>query len=365
MANETAVSRVARDRNLGDDLVNLPQVSDNQCSSFHVSQGELDLDASIRGAHLDSRFSRNLRGTTFEILNVADGVAGKRPSVTFTIKNQEGAPILPSTMDRLSPVLAGPTTDYSSFVSEDARKTTGSTDGRFEWTFQNHIAATATGTFSISIEGYKNITLLPGTKKETVVRDAGMNKQSYFSVNGSAVLSRRTVLKTEKCNACHLQLEAHGRNRNQVERCVQCHNVSQTDGAGRPAAAGPAQAITFNVMIHSIHTGENLTREFAIYGGSGPKNDFSDVIFPGDRRDCQKCHVNGSEQLLLPGYVSTVNNPRAPASPVGAVTAACTGCHTTDEAFSHALANTTSLGESCTVCHGKNAEFSIDKVHAH
>jgi hypothetical protein len=28
------------------------------------------------------------------------------------------------------------------------------------------------------------------------------------------------------------------------------------------------------------------------------------------------------------------------------------------------LINTSRLGESCTVCHGTTADFSIDKVHA-
>lgn len=348
----------------GQNHVDLPQVSDSQCATCHIPQGELEFDASIRGAHLDSRFSRDLPGTVFEVVSVADGVTGKRPTVTFTVKDKAGNPIPPSSMDRLNLVLAGPTTDYNFFVSEDVRKAEGAADGRNYWTFQNPIASAAAGTYSIGIEGYRNIKLLPGTRKEQTVRDAGMNKVAYFSVDGSKVLPRRTVVQIEKCNACHLQLEMHGRSRNRIEYCVRCHNVNQTDAAGRPAAAGPAQSINFKVMIHSIHTGENLTREFAIYGGSGSKSDFGDVAFPGDRRNCAKCHANGSEQLPLPDYVSTVNNPRAPFNPVGAITAACTGCHTEDSVYSHALANTTALGESCSVCHGQNAEFSVNKAHA-
>ncbi|MDP2998683.1 MAG: OmcA/MtrC family decaheme c-type cytochrome, partial [Bryobacterales bacterium] len=292
--------------------VDLPQVSDSQCANCHIPQGELEFDASIRGAHLDSRFSRDLPGTVFEVVSVSDGVAGKRPTVTFTVKDKAGNPIPLSAMDRLTLVLAGPTTDYSFFVSEDVRQAEGVADGRNYWTFRDPIAPAAKGTYSIGIEGYRSIRLLPGTKKEQTVRDAGMNKLAYFSVDGSKVLPRRTVVQIEKCNSCHLQLEFHGRNRNQTEYCVRCHNVNQTDAAGRPAAAGPAQAITFKVMIHSIHTGADLTREFAIYSGSGRKFDFSDVRFPGDRRNCAKCHVNGSEQLPLPDYVSKVNNPRAP-----------------------------------------------------
>ena len=364
--NRTACGACHDDVNFatGEGHLDLPQVSDSLCSTCHIPQGELEYDASIRGAHLDPRFSTTLPGTVFEILKVDDGAAGKRPTVTFSIKDKKGNPILPSDMDRLSLVLSGPTTDYKLFVSEDARKATGSTDGRYVWTFQNPIAPDARGSYAVGIEGYKNIKILPGTKKEQTVRDAGMNKTFYFSVDGSKVLPRRKVVAIEKCDACHLQLEMHGRNRNDVEHCVQCHNVNQTDAAGRPASAGPPQAITFKIMIHSIHTGHDLTREFAIYGGSGTKTDFGDVHFPGDRRDCAKCHVNNSEQLPLPDGVSSVNNPRSPYNPIGAIAAACTGCHTDDSVYSHALAMTTPIGESCEVCHGKGMEFSVDRVHA-
>jgi hypothetical protein len=43
---------------------------------------------------------------------------------------------------------------------------------------------------------------------------------------------------------------------------------------------------------------------------------------------------------------------------------ACLGCHASRAAASHALAHTTTLGESCTVCHGPNATYSVNKVHA-
>ena len=35
----------------GENHVNLPQVSDNQCANCHIPQGELEFDASIKGAH--------------------------------------------------------------------------------------------------------------------------------------------------------------------------------------------------------------------------------------------------------------------------------------------------------------------------
>jgi hypothetical protein len=77
------------------------------------------------------------------------------------------------------------------------------------------------------------------------------------------------------------------------------------------------------------------------------------------------CHVNGSEQLPLQPGVKQVADMQGPINPVGTVTAACTACHQSVNAASHALVNTSDqLGESCDVCHGKDADFSVNKVHA-
>ena len=174
---------------------------------------------------------------------------------------------------------------------------------------------------------------------------------------------RRKVVDIANCNKCHTFLSPHGNNRNQISQCVLCHSPTQTDSPVRPPSAAPNQAINLAQMIHKIHTGENLTTDFTIYGFGGSKNNFNDVRFPGDRRDCAKCHVNNSELLPIAAKL-TVTDPRGPINPIGPIASACTGCHTEVAVASHALANTTALGESCEVCHGQDAEFSVSKVHA-
>jgi len=132
----------------------------------------------------------------------------------------------------------------------------------------------------------------------------------------------------------------------------------------RPAAKAPAQTVDFRTMIHKIHRGENLASEYTIYGFGGSVNDFTDVRFPGDLRDCEKCHSNSSEQLPLGDNLLNVTTPRGYINPTPPTTAACIACHTDKTAASHAVANTTTLGEACVVCHGPDAQFAIDKVHA-
>jgi len=348
----------------GEGHVNLPQISDSQCTTCHVPQGELEFDASILGAHTIERFSRDLPGAVFELLSVADGAAGKRPTVTFTIKDRSGKPVLPSEMSRLALVLAGPTSDYSTYVSEDATRAQGGQDGRYFWTFNTAIPADAKGSFAVGIEGYRNFTLLAGTKKERSVRDAGANKVIYFSVDGPRVEPRRTVVSLDKCNACHSSLSLHGDNRNRIEQCVICHNPVTTDTARRPADKRPPETIDFRMMIHRIHTGHELGYYYSVYGFGNVEHDYSHVGYPGRRNNCSGCHVGNSQQLPLKPNLLQVTDPRGPLNPVGPTTAACTSCHTSIAAASHALANTTRLGESCAACHGPQASFSLDRVHA-
>jgi hypothetical protein len=59
-----------------------------------------------------------------------------------------------------------------------------------------------------------------------------------------------------------------------------------------------------------------------------------------------------------------VSNPQGPLNPAPPSTAACTSCHDSVVASSHALANTTKQGESCETCHGPASDFSVNKLHA-
>lgn len=348
----------------GENHVNLPELDDNQCSRCHIPQGELEFDASILGAHTIPRFSKNLPGIVFKLIRVENGVAGRQPKVTFTVQNKAGKPITPSTMDRLTLVLAGPASDYTGYVSEDARKASLNGDGSYTHTFQYRIPSTATGTLTVGIEGYRTVKLLPGTLKEMSVRDAGHNAVLNFSADGSPVTPRRVVVALADCNSCHSSLSVHGDNRNDIEQCVLCHNPNSTDSAQRPVLANPSQTVDFRTMVHKIHRGQNLKNDYTVYGFQSSLNNFNGVQFPGDLRDCVKCHVNGSEQVPLPDGLLPVQNPRGFIKLESPTTAACLACHDAKDSASHALANTTQLGEACSVCHASDAEFSVNKGHA-
>lgn len=337
----------------GKNHVDLPQVTDNQCSQCHTPQGELEFDASIKGAHTIPEFSRDLAGTTFGIVKVDDAAPGKKPTVTFTLRDKNGKAILPSDMTSLQLRFGGPTVDYATLpISNDVRPAKGNPDGTYFWTFDTAIPADAKGSYTFAIQGYRNLTLMPGTAKQVVVRDVGQNKLMTVSIDGKPVVERRLIVSIDKCNNCHVALRLHGGSRNETKYCVMCHNPNTTDNATPPTG------VSFASMVHKIHTGEELTVDYTISNAN-----FNDVRFPGDRRDCTTCHVNDSQQLPVKAVLQ-VRDPRGPIDPVGPTTAACTGCHNDIAVASHALSNTTKLGEACSTCHGPASEFSVNKVHA-
>jgi len=378
--------------------VNLPQANDNQCTQCHIPKGELEFDASIMGAHTIPTQSATAPGLNFSILKVDNGVAGKAPTVTFTVKDNAGNGItmaqLTGGMNRLGLVLAGPTSDYGytnfgsdvtsqGYVSENPVPTAKcSPDGTCSYTFTHAIPAKATGTFAIGIEGRRQLDILPGTTIAQTTEVGAINKVSYFSVDGSTIQPRRQVVDIAKCNGCHSFLSLHGENRNQIEMCVLCHNPSENDGVRRAVATNPAdkalpnQSVNFALMIHKIHTGEKMATEFGttytIVGFGGSHNDFTEVRYPtmgntgavGDTAKCYMCHVNTSEANFPIGK-NNVADPQGKLNPAPATTSACTACHQTTSALSHAVSQSDpKFGESCDVCHATGTQFDVTKEHA-
>jgi OmcA/MtrC family decaheme c-type cytochrome len=366
------------------------QTDDTRCATCHAPQGTIDFDASITGAHVVPADSSLLSGLSVAITGVTNTLAGQKPVVAFTAKDNGGNALSPASLGSLSFTMGGPASDYGytsfgadvatpGYVTESALKAACS-GGACTYTFTHAVPADAKGTYAIGVEARRSEAILAGTPKAQTVQYGAPNQVSYFAVDGSAVTSRRVVVQTANCNRCHYQLSLHGSLRNNTEYCVMCHNPSNTDVSQRPAATlasertRPPQGINFNLLVHRIHTGDNLAalgRDYTVIGFGGSINDFSDVRFPamsptgspGDTRNCSLCHTGGSETNLPLGKNAVVD-PQGPINPAPAITSACTGCHAGLPSASHALSNANALGESCTVCHSTGAAFAVGMVHA-
>jgi OmcA/MtrC family decaheme c-type cytochrome len=342
---------------------NIVQLDDHQCNYCHIPQGTIEYDNSIVGAHTVGTRSSQLPGVKFTIVRVDNAKPGQKPTVTFTVKDGKGNTVDITTMSSLSLVMAGPTTDYNGYTSEDARKAT-LTGGQFAYTFATALPASAAGTYVVGIEGYNNVTIYPGTAKTQTVRDVGFNQVFYFSVDGSKVAARRQVVNQATCTGCHNKMMFHGGFRQNIEYCVVCHNPQMTDSAMRAKGDTP-ESINFKTMIHKIHTGADLATQFTVMGHGNSVNNYNDVGYVGDRRDCSQCHLPGTNQVPLPAGAASQVAPRDYLNPLPPTAGACLSCHTTQAAAAHAAINISpTLGEACAACHSTTSEASVDKVHA-
>jgi OmcA/MtrC family decaheme c-type cytochrome len=340
----------------GANHVNLVEQDDSQCQNCHGSKATMDFDASIPGAHLIPSNSASLPGLVTKVLRVDGATPGSAPTVTFSVNDKSGNPVDITKITSIRVVLAGPNTDYGTGaagirVSETPTKAAG-TNGVYVYPMTNKIPAGATGSYTVSIEASNTVTLLPGTVKATAAVDAANPVEYYFSVDKSAVAPRRQVVDTAKCAACHMNLGfVHGGTRNSVQECVICHNPALADGTS-------GQSVNLAWQIHSIHRGESLANPYVL----GSTN-YQDVRFPGDLRDCTACHFSGTYLVENVGAKALVASPGGFTKTTPPISAACQGCHDDMATASHALANTTVIGESCAACHKASEEFSVDRVH--
>jgi len=336
--------------------VNLPQVDDKLCQNCHTAQANLDFDASIPGAHLIPENSTSLPGLVSQIVKVDNATPGNSATVTFSVADKAGNPVDISKLTQMRVVLAGPNTDYNTGagairVSEDPTKTQGN-GGVYAYTMTNKIPAAAAGSYTISVEARNAVTLLPGTMKATPAMDAAKPVRYYFSVDKNKMTARRQVVASDKCTACHANLSfIHSGMRNDAQECTICHNPALVDGTSN-------QSVNLAWQIHSIHRGESLANPYIL----GTTN-YQEVRFPGDLRDCTTCHMAGTYLVENVGAKALVASPGGFTKTTPPISAACQGCHDDLPTASHALANTTVLGESCAACHSAGEQFSVDRVH--
>lgn len=372
--------------------------ADGDCRFCHLAEATAEFDISVPGAHVIPEQSHQLRGLVVDIRGLSSHAPGEMPTVEFAVTDAAGEPLRDlSGLNRLAFTLAGPTSDYTAVSTATAvGGGAGGTlsgpagDGAFTYTLPIAVPADAAGTWALGAEARRSVTLAAPEGGSRTVNEAAVNPVVTFSVDDAAAAVRRLVVEDTKCQSCHGELSRgfsiHGNLRNQVEYCVLCHNPNASDVGRRsrdPAAVARGEAVAsidFKFMIHKIHTGEDLAHHpYLIYAfGPAPANftaiDFSEVRFPGDRRNCQGCHADGTN-LLPPFPGAALGTQLAHLDPLsgalvidgrlGPITSACTSCHDSDAAAAHAETQTGSGGaEACAVCHAEGREFAVSAAHA-
>lgn len=148
---------------------------------------------------------------------------------------------------------------------------------------------------------------------------------------------------TDYCKACH-----------DYARYATGDSFSRLGGTSTSGWSGYGAAPLVR-RVHGLHYGHYLNFPEEIYAGN--PNAFNEVIFPQDIRNCTKCH-----------------DPKASTAwKEEPSRMACLACHDSAKAKTHARFNTQDPTpddpyggdelETCTICHGKDREFSPDKLH--
>jgi OmcA/MtrC family decaheme c-type cytochrome len=365
----------------------IPQTSDRDCQQCHRETLVEEFDRSVPGSHVvpyESSVNPQLELTITEVTAMTPG---SQPSVRFTIADKSG-PVDVTSLDRVAVVVGGPTSDFRQFASLTIQGFGSIGDltvhdvGDYTFTPAGYtVPVEAEGTWSVGMEARTvGIVVKPGGEEV----EFGANNPVVSidvvdgTLGGGSPVARREVIEESRCNACHYDLVIHGNLRTEIPYCQICHNPRTTDEARRPGVdpvTNPPASVDLKVMVHRIHTGEELTDDYTVYGFGGTPHNYNEVVYPGNRSDCEECHVPGT--YLLPpeeGAISTVISvggvpvpqPDAVLTPS---MAACLSCHDDPVSADHGTLNAVIAGpddwaESCTVCHGEGKESAVSEVHS-
>jgi OmcA/MtrC family decaheme c-type cytochrome len=341
----------------------LATAAENDKPKYNASQKEFYLNEA------DLAFVQP--GLTIKIQSVA--VNGNTVSVTFRITDDNGqgldrlgleTPATVSTSWILARINPGDT-QYSAYRTNSAGQPSTDAGGSYEslgggvykYTFGSQLPGgfPANATHTVGVYATRDLRTLAEQLGlfQLVKTGRYISNDTYnFIPAGGEVTVVRDVVRTEACNQCHDPLALHGGARQITQLCILCHQPQNVD-------PDTGNTVDFKVMIHKIHQGANLPsvqagKPYQIIGFNNSVNDYSDVQWPQDTRNCTTCHQGGTQS----------DNYKTNPSRV-----ACGSCHD-DIDFSISSGGHpggVQLDDSkCSICHapdGVEFDFSVTGIH--
>jgi hypothetical protein len=336
----------------------LAQSNDDNCANCHEPDSGEEFDRSVAGAHTVHYKSTVLDGVLVTVLEIDDTYPGGNPEVIFSLTDKNG-PLDPAVLNRLRFTIAGPNEDFAYYVQEDVLAGMRPVGTNWAYRFDTEIPRDAMGSYSFGLEGRIANVMVDDEDMEDQIQ----NFILPIAVTDDMPMARDQIVKDGVCEDCHSNLTLHGTNRHDASGyCQTCHRADLTDEAVR--LEGEPESVHFKYMIHKIHRGADLERDYIVYGYRSSLHDhYNDIHFPGDVSNCETCHEEDTYTLPLPeGRLDTI----APGdfwSPMKPIAAACLSCHDGMPAAAHAANNTSEFGEACVACHGEDSTFSVENVH--
>jgi len=333
--------------------------------------------------------------TTIDSVVIATG--SKKPTVTFTVKDELGRPLsglqaghVRVFVAKLTPAADPQPSEWRSYISSENKPDPNCTDpacapgggsasteygtyeatnaaggvwadkggGVYEYTLAKDLDAyfgavayepAKTHRVALQLTGSSR-TAPPGavSNKLTELGELSLlsNPVFDFRPDGGTPLATRDIIAEKQCNGCHVELSAHGGGRTDFRLCVTCHN---------PYTVQAATGTSFNMMAlaHRLHSGEHLSKPLAIWDGSAIETPFADVTYPQDRRNCTTCHNDANVDGQ--NWKTTINANT------------CNTCHDTvnfTTGTNHAAGAATD--DTCKICHADPnlPDLLVDGAHA-
>jgi OmcA/MtrC family decaheme c-type cytochrome len=228
------------------------------------------------------------------------------------------------------------------------------------------------GTYTVGIWGERQVRYSVGASPPEVTNYNGVSDPAtmHFLVGSASQIEPPAIISgAETCMACHNDLWFHGGHRRGLDTCLVCHGAAGSEDGPRYVWSNgqetPGQSIEFRRMLHKIHMGENLTNAstYQVVGFGGSSHFYSEVVFPstpGGVMKCVKCH--GTDAWERP---MDRNHPDGGVY-TSAWLVACGSCHDATHAQAHISIMTAQNGaESCRVCHDRDKELAVERVHRH
>ena len=140
--------------------------------------------------------------------------------------------------------------------------------GTTTYTFTAALPADATGTWTISADIRRNVTLKRGDgKADIAIQESTINPIKYVAVTGTGHAAPHRRHDRRSAISATTRSRLHGGQRHNIEECVICHNPTESESGAAPGEpTDQPESVSFQRMIHRIHTGEELTQDFTVFG---------------------------------------------------------------------------------------------------
>lgn len=302
-----------------------------------------------------------------EILDASVEV-DRQVKCTFRMVDENGMPLSLSDIDQFNFVIArivesGEYIDYITRDQNGAIQASSERDGTYEEMGDGVVMYTFETILPEGFNASQTHTCAIYARRVVGSQEWISNATFDFVPNGGPITRIRDIVTNESCNACHDPLALHGGIRRDVGVCITCHTSKiidpETGETVDQIDPDSGNNLGFNIMIHKIHMGEMLPsveagNPYFIVGFRDTVHDYSEVIFPQDTRNCQKCHT---DQAVMNN--AWKNDPTR---------ASCGSCHDDVDFATGTNHPVVQLSDNnCSGCHlpQTNTDFDISVTGSH